>query len=141
MKFTLTFLLSMLPFAAQAQEGNEWKVEKTEWRNQRPANFQLAQAKPEAAKAEAAKPEAAKPADAPAAPAAAAAPQKEEDVQMSEDAIAKAKAEEESLMRKKAAEDAAAERQRQREVRLALCVIKPVMSDAEIELCRVAYRE
>jgi len=111
MKFTLTFLLLMLPFAAQAQ----------------------APAKPEAPKPEAAKPEAMK-ADPKLEKA-------EEDMQMSEEAIAKAKAEDEALARKKAAEDAAAERQRQREARLALCVIKPVMSDPEIELCRVAYRE
>ena len=105
-KFSLTLVLSMLAFGAQAQ----------------------APAKPEAAKPEAT----------PATPAKA---DKEEDVQMSEEAIAKAKAEEEALARKKAAEDAAAERQRQREARLALCVIKPVMSDPEIELCRVAYQE
>jgi hypothetical protein len=111
MKFTLTFVLLMLPFAAQAQ----------------------APAKPEAAKPEAAKPEPAKPEAMKA--------DKEEDVQMSEEAIAKAKAEDETLLRKKAAEDAAAERQRQREARLALCVIKPVMSDPEIELCKVAYRD
>ena len=101
MKFTLTFLLLMLAFGAQAQ----------------------APAKPEAAKPDAVKAD------------------KEEDVQMSEEAIAKAKAEDEAVLRRKAAEDAAAERQRQREARLALCVIKPVMTDPEIELCRVAYKD
>lgn len=106
MKFTLVFLLLLLPFAAQAQ----------------------APAKPEAVKPEAAMtdPKLQK---------------AEEDMQMSEEAIAKAKAQDEALARKKAAEDAAFERERQREARIALCIIKPVMTDEEIDLCKVAYRE
>ena len=108
MKFTLTFLMLMLPFAAQAQA---------------PAKPEAAKATPEAAltKADAMK--------------------DKEEVQMSEEELDKARKEEEALVRKKAAEDAAAERERQRQARLALCVIKPVMSDDDIEKCRVAYRE
>ena len=106
MKFTLIFLLLMLPFAAQAQ----------------------AQANPSAVTPEAAltKGDAMK---------------DKEDVQMSEEELDKARKEQEALVRKKAAEDAAAERERQREARLALCIIKPVMSDEEIDKCKVAYRE
>ena len=116
MKFTLAFLLLMLPFAAQAQ----------------------APAKPAAAPPEAAKPAAAKPEEKLADPKLEKA---EEELRLSEEAIAKAKAEDEALLRKKEAEDAAAERQRQREARIALCVIKAVMTDEEIDLCKVAYRE
>lgn len=88
----------------------------------------------------------AKPAPAPAAiPATPATPVQlpadEPDVNMSEEELAKTRAEEEALMRKKAAEDAAAERERQREARLARCVIKSVMTDEEIDFCKVAYRE
>jgi hypothetical protein len=43
--------------------------------------------------------------------------------------------------RKKAAEDAAAERERQKEARMALCVIRSVMTDEQIDFCRVAYRD
>jgi hypothetical protein len=83
------------------------------------------------------------PAAAPAAPAAApaAAPEKEPDVQMSDEDIAKAKKEEQELLKKKAAEDAAAERKAQKEAQMAKCVIKMVMTDEEIELCRIAYRD
>ena len=118
------------------KEGNAWKVDKTEWSNQQPAGFRLAQTP--------AKPVAATPAPASAAstPApAAAAPAKEEDLQANEEGMSKARKEEEAVVRKKAAEDAAAERQRQREVRMALCVIRPVMTDAEIDFCKAAYRD
>jgi len=117
------------------KENNAWKVERTEWSNTQPAGFQLAQAP---------KPAAATPAPASAAstPAPAAdAPAKEEDVEANEEQMSKARKEEEAVMRKKAAEDAAAERQRQREVRMALCVIRPVMTDAEIDFCKAAYRD
>jgi len=120
MKFTLAFLLLMLPFAAQAQA---------------PAKPAAA---PEAAKPEAMKPEAMKPQDKLADPKLEKA---EEELRLSEEAIAKAKAEDEALLRKKAAEDAAAERERQREARIALCVIKAVMTDEEIDFCKVAYRD
>ena len=68
-------------------------------------------------------------------------PADEPDVQMSEEELAKQRQEEEALARKKAAEDALAERQRQREERLSKCVIKMVMTDEEIDFCRVAYRD
>ena len=106
MKFTLIFLLLMLPFAAQAQ----------------------AQANPSAVTPEAALTRADAMKD-------------KEEVQMSEEELAKSREEGEALVRRKAAEDAAAERERQRQARLALCVIKPVMSDDEIDRCKVAYRE
>jgi len=110
MKFTLAFLLLILPFAAQAQ------------------GAVAAPAKPEAMKPE---PRLADPK----------LEKAEEDVRMSEEALAKAKAEQEAILRKIAAEDAAAERQRQREARIARCVIKAVMTDDEIEFCKVAYRD
>jgi hypothetical protein len=68
-------------------------------------------------------------------------PADEPDVQMSEEELAKQRKEEEAEARKKAAEDALAERQRQREERLSKCVIKMVMTDQEIDYCRVAYRD
>jgi len=101
MKFTLVFLLLLLPFTAQAQV---------------PAKPDAMKLDPKLQKAE-------------------------EEMQMSEEAIAKAKAQDEALARQKAADDAAFERQRQREARIALCIIKPVMTDDEINLCKVAYRE
>jgi hypothetical protein len=106
------------------KEKNEWKVDKSEWSNQKPAGMVLVQAAP---------------APAPAAQAAPAA--EKEDVDANEEEAKKARAEEEAAARKKAAEDAAAERQRQKEARMALCVIRPVMSDEQIELCRVAYKD
>jgi hypothetical protein len=115
------------------KEGNAWKVDKTEWSNQQPAGFRLVQAPP--------KPVAVTPAPASAASTPAAAPLKEEDVQANEEGMSKARKEEEAVMRKKAAEDAAAERQRQHEARMALCVIRPVMTDPEIDFCKAAYRD
>ena len=62
-------------------------------------------------------------------------------MEATEEDLKKARAEEEALVRQKVAADAAAERARQREARIAACVIKPVMTDDEIDLCRVAYRD
>jgi hypothetical protein len=73
---------------------------------------------------------------------AAAAPGKEEDPkQMSEEDLAKAKAEQAALLKKKAAEDAAADRKAQKEAQMAKCNIKAVMTDEEIEFCRTAFRD
>jgi hypothetical protein len=103
------------------KDDSGWKIDDFDWFNKPPANFQLAQAPEKLADPKLEK--------------------AEEELRLSEEAIAKAKAEDEALLRKKAAEDAAAERERQREARIALCVIKAVMTEEEIDLCKVAYRE
>jgi hypothetical protein len=111
MKVTLMLLLA-LPFAALAQDDPQTVYSK----------MVLAQAP--AGAAQAATPEAAK-----------------EEVEMNEEEAKKAREAADAEARKKAAEDAAAERQRQKEARMLLCVIRPVMSDEQIELCRVAYKD
>jgi len=127
MDFTIAYrqlaaaLLLAVPFAVAAQAPAK------------PAAAAPAQP-PQAATPQAAKPEAAKP-EMTTVP-----PDEKEEVQMSEEEIAKARAADEAVARRKAAEEAAAEHQRQRDAMLARCIIRPVMSDEEIELCRVAYR-
>jgi hypothetical protein len=104
------------------KEKNEWKVDRSEWSSERPAAMVLTQAP--AGAPQAATPEAAK-----------------DEVEMNEEEAKKAREEVDAAARKKAAEDAAAERQRQKEARMLLCVIRPVMSDEQIEYCRVAYKD
>ena len=131
MKFTLMFVLAFLPFGAFAQPKPRMAG--------KPAAVvagEPGKAEANTAKGEPAKPEA-KPEDEPKSRIIII----KEDMQMTEEELAKARAEDEALMRKSAAEDAAAERQRQQEARMALCVIRPVMSDEQIDYCRVAYRD